>query len=64
MAGFHHPSQTAIAAGHRSAAPDSWHDLKRDWQRWSRGERVAAECLLGLIVAAGAAYALTVLPLL
>lgn len=58
MAGFLHRSQAAIAA----RTPDQWHDLKRDWQRWSRTERVAAECFLA-VVAIGAAYALTLLPL-
>lgn len=58
MAGFLHRSQVTLAA----RTPGQWQDLKRDWQRWSRGERVAAECLLAAI-AVGAAYALSMLPL-
>lgn len=61
MAGFLHRSQATIAAA-RPTAPDQWHDLKRDWQRWSRFERLAAECLLAVLVL-GAAYALMSLPL-
>ncbi len=57
MDGISQRPQTAIdaAAPH---APSSWHDLKRDWQRWSRAERIAAECTLALVLVT-AAVALT-----
>lgn len=35
-------------------APNSWHDLRRDWQRWSRAERIVAECALGLVLVTAA----------
>ncbi len=54
MASLLNRSHSAAAASPVHAAPDSWHDLKRDWCRWSRAERIAAECALGLIVICGA----------
>jgi hypothetical protein len=43
-------SPPAAVLSPRAAAPGSWQDLKRDWQRWSRAERIAAEILLGAML--------------
>lgn len=32
----------------------AWRDLQRDWQRWSRAERLIAECIGGALMLAGA----------
>jgi hypothetical protein len=37
------------------ATPSAWHDLKRDWQRWSSAERLAAECALAFMLVTAAA---------
>ena len=55
MSRFLNRSHPASAVSPAHAGPDPWHDLKRDWRRWSRAERLAAECALGLIVICGAA---------
>ena len=34
--------------------PQHWHDMQRDWRRWSRAERAAAPLLLAALVAATA----------
>ena len=54
---FHHHSQTAAATSPRHAAPGSWTDLKRDWHRWSRAERIAAECFGIAVLVGGALFA-------
>lgn len=46
-----HPAMQTAA----THAPGAWHDLKRDWQRWSRAERIAAECALGVMLVTAAA---------
>ena len=51
---FNSPQTPALVGDHRHHAPGSWHDLKRDWQRWSRTERVAAECACAALVIGGA----------
>ena len=45
-----HQTGAAIAAHPRYRAHDPWHDLKRDWHRWSRGERLVAECFLAAVL--------------
>ena len=35
------------------STPGPWRDLKRDWLRWSKSERIAIECFLGLVLAGG-----------
>ena len=60
MQGFLHRSQTAaIAVPARPAAPGGWQDLKRDWLRWSRLERIAAECFLAAMLVV-VAFTLTI----
>jgi len=29
-----------------------WRNVRRDWRRWSRGERIAAPLVLGCMIAA------------
>jgi len=36
------------------AAPSEWRDLKRDWQRWSKRERLAARLALAGLAVGGA----------
>ena len=55
-------SHPAAVLSPRTAAPGSWHDLKRDWHRWSRAERIAAEFLLGALLLGGA-LALAAMPI-
>ena len=43
-----HHTGAAIAVPHHAASP--WHDLKRDWHRWSRSERLVAECFLAAVL--------------
>ena len=52
MIGFPHRSQPAIASDRHG--PGQWQDLKRDWQRWSRAERLAVEFAFGLALICGA----------
>ena len=42
-------------AAHRTVA----HDLLRDWRRWSRGERIAAGCMLAAVLAGASALILS-----
>lgn len=39
-----------VAAAHPHHDASAWNDLKRDWHRWSRGERLVAECFLGAVL--------------
>jgi len=55
--------RSSAAPPARQNPPGSWRDLKRDWQRWSRAERIAAECFLALLLM-GSALALASSPLL
>lgn len=54
---LHSRSHVAAATSPRRAAPGSWTDLKRDWHRWSRAERIAAECFGIAVVVGGALVA-------
>jgi len=45
-----HSPGAAIAAHPPRRAFDPWHDFKRDWNRWSRGERLVAECFLAAVL--------------
>lgn len=45
-----HQNGAALAGGHAHRAPNSWDDLKRDWHRWSRSERLVAECFLAAVL--------------
>ena len=45
-----HQNGAAIAVPHPHHAATPWHDLKRDWHRWSRGERLVAECFLAAVL--------------
>lgn len=47
------PSHGFSDAGDRHGAPGQWTDLKRDWQRWSRTERIVAECVLATVLIGG-----------
>ena len=60
MQGFLHRSQiAAIAIRARPSTPGGWQDLKRDWHRWSRPERIAAECFLAAMLVV-VAFTLTI----
>jgi hypothetical protein len=50
MAGIPQHAHSAVPA-----TPSAWHDLKRDWQRWSHAERIAAECALAFMLVSAAA---------
>ena len=43
-------SGAVIARSPVHHTPDPWHDLKRDWDRWSRSERLVAECFLAAVL--------------
>ena len=36
----------------QTSGPRAWRDTKRDWQSWSRGERITAPLLLAGLIAA------------
>ncbi len=59
-----HPSHQHLDAGEQHGAPGQWTDLKRDWQRWSRAERIAAECMLAMLVVGGTVVAVAIASLI
>lgn len=54
------PHNAAAFAAHPHEAAGGWHDLKRDWHRWSRGERLVAECFLAVVLFAATLVLATV----
>jgi hypothetical protein len=40
-------------------SPSAWRDMRRDWQRWSRGERLAASSVGFATLASAVFYSLS-----